>query len=328
MIHKGDQKLMKEFINKVTVTGKLVKNTIEEFTTKKGEEAIGGSLVLRTSDGSEHEINFFAYKYKKDEHKNFTSEESYFYGKYVDAMNNLKDIEHCAEGENPDIISITDGMFTDNDFKGNDGKVVSSNKISARFINRVEPKDYDSTVLEAKFEVEGIIESITEEVVKNVPTGNLAVKINAIGQIADGFGKDANYTADKFIPIKMTVDKQMAAAFRSAGYYDGAFTKFVGSLINTVEIEIVTEKAAFGADIKKEVKTYVRKNDIKSGTAVSTIFEHELTQDIVDALRSKRKAKLAEIASGVGNSSQVAEGFAKDTSTPAPHTTYNPFAQH
>ena len=46
---------MKELKNLVTVTGKLVKNNIDEFTTKKGEEAIGGSLVLRTADDSEHE---------------------------------------------------------------------------------------------------------------------------------------------------------------------------------------------------------------------------------------------------------------------------------
>ena len=244
---------MKELLNKVTVTGKLVKNAIEEFTTKKGDEAIGGSLVLRTADGSEHEINFYANKYKKDENKNFTSEESYFYCKYMDAMNTLKDIEHCAEGENPDIISITYGMFTDNDFKGNDGKAVSTNKISARFINRVEPKDYDSTVLEAKFEVEGIIESIKDEIVKGVPTGNLVVMVDAIGQISDGFGKDAVYTADKFIPIKMIVDKGMATAFRSAGYYDGAYAKFVGSVINSVEIETVTEKEIGRASCRERV---------------------------------------------------------------------------
>lgn len=316
---------MKELKNLVTVTGKLVKNNIEEFTTKKGEEVIGGSLILRTADDSEHKINFFAYKYKKDENKNFTSEESYFYKQYTDAMN-LKDIEHCTEGETPDIISITDGMFTADDFKGNDGNVVSTNKISARFINRIEPKDYESTVLEAKFEVEGIIESITDEIVKDVPTGNLTIKMNAISQRADGFGKDAKYEADSIIPIKMTVDKSMANAFRSAGYYDGCFTKLAGVVINSVDIQEVVEKAAFGTDIVKKVKTPIRKNDVKSGIAASTIFEHELTQDIVDTLKSKRKAKLAEIKAGETHS-QTAEGFQKNTSTPAPQTTYNPFAQ-
>lgn len=316
---------MKELKNVVTVTGKLVKNNIEEFQTKKGEDAIGGSLVLRTSDNSEHEINLFAYKYKKDERKNFTSEESYFYKQYSDAKDNLKDIEHCGEGENPDVISITDGVFTANDFKGNDGKVVSTNRISARFINKVEPKDYDSTILEAKFEVEGLIESIKEEIVKEIPTGNLVVNMMAIRQTADGFGKDAVYTADSLIPIKMIVDKGMATPFRSAGYYDGSYAKFVGTVINSVEKTVQIEKAAFGADIEKEVKTYIRKNEIKSGTAPSTLFEHELTQEIVDALKAKRKATLAEVASG-----QTKQGedlpFKPDTSTPAPQTTYNPFA--
>ena len=88
---------MKELKNLVTVTGKLVKNNIEEFKTKKGVDAIGGSLVLRTADNSEHEINFYANKYKKNENKEFTTEESYFYKQYMDAKNNLKDIEHCSE---------------------------------------------------------------------------------------------------------------------------------------------------------------------------------------------------------------------------------------
>lgn len=317
---------MKELKNLVTIAGKLVKNNIEEFQTKKGEDAIGGSLVLRTADNSEHEINFFAYKYKKDENKNFTSEESYFYKHYTDAMNNLKDIEHCAEGENPDVISITDGAFTANDFKGNDNKVVSTNKISARFINKVELKDYDSTVLEAKFEVEGIIESIKDEIVKDVPTGNLVINMVAIRQTANGFGKDAVYTADALIPIKMIVDKGMATPFRSAGYYDGSYAKFVGTVINSVEKTKQVEKAAFGADIEKEIKTYIRKNEIKSGTEPSTIFEHELTQEVVDALKAKRKATLAEIANGASKSGENLP-FKPDTSTPTPQTTYNPFAQ-
>ena len=185
---------MKELKNLVTVTGKLVENGLEEFTTKSGQEAIGGTIVLRTADGSEHNIDFYANKYKKDEQGNFTSEESYFYKQYVDAMENLKDIMHCAEGEESDVVSISDGMFRANDFKGKDGNVVSNNKISARFINKIEPKDYENTVLEAKFEVEGIIEKISDEIVKDVPTGNLVIEMNAIGQTADGFGKDAKYS--------------------------------------------------------------------------------------------------------------------------------------
>lgn len=316
---------MKELINKVIITGVLVKNELEEFKTKKGEDAIGGDLVLRTSDGSEHEVNFFAYKYKKDENGNFTSETGYFYDKYLDAKENLRDIEHTPDGEKPDIISITDGAFAPNDFKGKDGNVVSTNKIQAKFINRVEPKDYETTILEARFEVEGIIESVKDEIVKNVPTGNLTITLNAIRQRQKDFKNDNSYEADILIPIKMTVDKSMAEAFRGAGYYDGAYSKFAGVVINSVELVETVEKQNFGEDIIKTVRNYVRKNDVKSGSAVSTIFEHELTQEVVDALIAKRKQALVEIKSGVAKTSS---NETNTQSTPAPATTYNPFAQN
>lgn len=316
---------MKELINKVSITGTLVKNTLEEFVTKKGADAIGGSLVLRTADNSEHEIKFYANKYKKDENKKFTNEEGYFYKAYVDAQNNLRDLEHCKEGEVADVISINDGAITINDYKGKDGEVKSYNEISAKFINKVENKDLETTPKIAKFEVEGIVESITDELVKSVPTGNLVVKLNAIRQKADGFGKDAKYEADALIPIRLIVDKSMAAMFRQAGYYDGCYTKFVGVLINTSEIQEVVEKQAFGADNVSTVKTTVKKYEIKSGSAPSTFFEHELTQDIVDALVSKRKTALAEVKAGVTASDDDKPPFEPQT-TP-PQTTYNPFAQ-
>ncbi|MBU5331722.1 hypothetical protein KQI61_05895 [Anaerocolumna aminovalerica] len=316
---------MKELINKVTVTGVLVKNGIEEFTTKKGNEAIGGDLILRTADDSEHQISFFAHKYKKDENGNFTSELGYFYEKYLDAKNNLKDIEHTADDEKPDIISISDGKFEANDFKSQDGNVISNNKITAKFINRVEPKDYDSTILEAKFEVEGIIESIKDEIVKNVPTGNLIVTLNAIKQNQTDFKNDNSYEVDVLVPIKMTVDKSMANAFRTAGYYDGCYAKFVGTLINTAEIVETVEKQNFGEDIVRKVKTYIRKNEIKSGSSVSTIFEHDLNQEVVDALIAKRKQTLIEIKNGVVSKNNSTDDGKE---TQAPPTTYNPFAQN
>ena len=323
---------MKELLNNIRITGKLIEKESKEIIIKNGdragEEALSLNLILRTADDSEHEVKFFAYKYTRDENKQTTNELNYFYEQYMDVIDNFKDIKQCAEGENPDIISITDGKFSDNDFKSSKtSDVISTNEIRAKFINRVEPKDYDSTVLEAKFEVEGIVASIKDEMVKNTPTGNLEVKLNAIGQHADGFGKDAKYEANKFIPIKMIVDKGMADGFKKAGYYDTCFAKFVGTIINTAEVTEIIEKAAFGDDIKKKATKHIRRNEIKSGTKPSTIFEHELTQDIVDALKSKRKAKLAEVKAGFASDSNEGSAFTPDTNT-APQTNYNPFASN
>lgn len=85
-------------------------------------------------------------------------------------------------------------------------------------------------------------------------------------------------------------------------------------------------RSAFGTDIVKKVKRNIRRNEIKSGVAVSTIYEHDLTEDVVDTLKSKRKAKLKEIEMGESAHTETAEGFKKNP-TPAPATTYNPFLQ-
>ena len=50
------------------------------------------------------------------------------------------------------------------------------------------------------------------------------------------------------------------------------------------------------------------------------------TEDVVDTLKSKRKAKLKEIEMGESSHTETAEGFEKNP-TPAPATTYNPFLQ-
>ena len=315
---------MKEQKNNVSICGVLVKNNLEEFKTKKGDDAIGGTLVLRTSDNSEHEVRFYANKYKKDENKNFTSEEGYFYKEYLDAKDTLIDLEHATELSPASVVSITDGQFTVNDFKGRDGKLAMANQISARFINKIESKDYETTVMEAKFEVEGIIESIKDEIKDNVPTGNLIVTLDAIRQTADGFGKDAVYEVDSLVPIKMFVDKEMATAFRSAGYYEGCFTKFFGKVINYKEKTTITEPQSFGPDIVKEITIPVKRNEIKSGSTPSSIFEHELDQNIVDSLKSKRKLHLNAVMSGAVNS-EVPFAEKPDTSK-APQMSSNPFA--
>lgn len=324
---------MKEFKNNVTITGILVKNGIEEFTTKKGVEAIGGDLVIRTQDGSEHEVNVYANKYKKDANGNETNETSYFFDKYYEAKENLVSLETATEMQEAHVLRISDGKFVPNDFKGQDGQLVSNNKISCKFINVVEKKDLDVTVQEAKFEVEGIIESITDEIIKNVPTGDLIVKFNAIETaLVDANGNltyDKNkgkVTATGIVPIKLKVDKSMVNAFRGAGYYDGCFTKFIGKLINSTEIVEIVEQQAFGEDVRRQVKNYVKKYEIKSGGTPTTIETVELTNDIVTMLINKRKEELNAKLNAT-TSSQPQEGtFGAPTQTTPPPTQNNPFA--
>jgi len=321
---------LKQTINKVRITGELVKNGLEEFTTKKsGKAAIGGSLVLRTADGSEHEVDFYSNKYKEDANGNVLSEERYFYKEYLKAMQELRDISKCTDGQKPDVISISDGMFTDNDFKGQNNKVVSSNKISAKFINVVEPKDYDTTVLEAKFEVDGVIAKLEDEIEKDVPTGNKRVVINHIAtrQIKEGDKYIDAYEVDKIIPVRMTIKKELVEPFTTAGYYEGCYTKLSGVVVNTVETGFEIEEQAFGEPIKRPFKRTTRLNDVKSGSNVGTIYEHDLTDDIANQLIAKRKQKLIEVENGVSSSSGSNSSAASSSTPAAAPPVMNPFAQ-
>lgn len=303
-------------INKVKITGDLVKNTLKECTTKNGDDAISGALVLRTDDGSEHEISFYAKKYD-----DYTKETTKEYELYLDAIENFKDLEHCETGEKPDVVTIEKARFVDNDFKGKTGDVVSSTKIKAKEFKLISKRTQDSCVKEAVFAVEGIVESIENEIKKNEDTGNLVIVLNAIGQAK----KDDVWVADKLIPVKLVVPKELVSDFNALGFYAGCYANFRGSIINKVETITKTTKQALGKDYTETFTDSVTRYEIGSGDEPSTIFDHKLTQEIVDTLIAKRKQKLVEVAQGVDDKSKSA--FTPDKSKPAPSSTYNPFAQ-
>jgi hypothetical protein len=53
----------KQTINNVNIVGVLVKNGLSVRNLGEENECISGSLVLRTEDGSEHDVNYYANKY-------------------------------------------------------------------------------------------------------------------------------------------------------------------------------------------------------------------------------------------------------------------------
>ena len=315
---------MRSFMNNVQVTGVVVKNSIGDFTTRDGKSMIGGSLVVRTQDGSEVEVNVIASQYKKD-----SFEESYFYTYYTKLNENLVTLENADDPTQASVVRITDGEFIDNVFKNANGDTIESNKINCKFINIVEPNKVQDTVQQALFTVEGIVTGINDEIVNNMPTGNLIVYLDMIQtNLVDANG---NPTFDKnkgkvnpyaIVPIKLKVDKAMAQGFKSAGYYVGCFTKFIGEVINTVEVERVIEQMAFGEPVTKEIKKHIKCYLVKSGVAPTTPEAQELTQDVLTMLRNARKAKIDNKLGGSMNGG-MQEGVFGDTPVQKPTTTTN-----
>lgn len=316
---------MREFINNVKVAGILVKHTLEESTYGDGVECIRGEVIIRTADENEHTVKFFSNRYTKDKDGNFTDTESKIYKSLLTVINEYNTLENCPD--DPDYVEITNGSFSINDYKNNKGEISSLMNIQSNFINRISKEKIDTISPKAKFEVEGVIASVSDEIIKNEPTGNLTVVMNVITQKKNGKGKDAKFEVNDMFPIKLTVPTDLVDTFRSI-YSEGMFAKFTGTLVNKTETVTKIEKQAMGGDIEKTYTNTIRRFEVETGNTPTTIYDKdiELTDDICATLISKRKAKLAEVMFGK-KSNNSGSSSATSASTSNPFASKNPFAK-
>lgn len=323
---------MKETINNVTITGVLVKNGLEVKNLGQQDESIAGDLIIRTVDGSEHEVNYFAYKYKKDSNtKQFTNELNGMYKGYETAMAEYKSL--VTNPEDPDIVSVGFGSIGVQDYENkNDGRMVSYNDIKAKFINRVDARDVETTPQVATFEVQGIITKLAPEMKKDIATGNGEVHLDVIGY------------QGTLTPVKLIVPSTIVDGFGQAGFYESGLAKFSGKIINTKIVEHITEQQAFGEPIEKDVTTTVKRFEITGGSPQGDIYTlvddkgGDVTQEY-EAAKSKRRLKLQEIKNKAQNKGQASQqsGFTtaptqngtqgNPTPPPANPFTKNPFAK-
>lgn len=289
---------IKTTMNTVMITGNLVKNGLDSKTDDNGNEYIGGSLILRSEDGSEHQADYFSYKYKRDSDKKFTNEESGLYKGYVTIMEEYKGMDALQEDEAPMVIKIGQGQFTDNLFMGKDGNIVESNKIRATFANRVEEDKLETTPKTATFQISGYIKDIKDELLKNgTMTGNKLIYVDTIGY------------GGTITPIKLTILKDKVQDFISAGFYPMGTGKFAGKIVNTVEE--YDEPQAFGEPIKRQKP--VKRLEVTGGSPLGTLEQLGITQEQYEAGKSKRRLKM-EQTKAKGNNQQPQDGFTQSDS--------------
>lgn len=323
---------MRKFINEVTITGDLVKSELVEktITTKDGKqvEVITGSVYLRTADKSEFEVRLYTNKFKKD-----SSEETYFYKEYSKFMEDMISIETAVEGQVPSVVTASSCEIRPNDYKSkNTGDVISSTVINGKFLKIESQKEAEIISKEATFTIEGIIGKIEDEMDKNSNlTGNKTVVLYPIKQRTDDYNNENSYEPDEIYEFKGVIEKDLVAAFDSVGYYEGCFVELTGKMVNTMEVKTEVIQQAFGAPIEKKKTTIVKKNVVKSGSNPSTIYDVELTDELVEALKQRRVKKLEEIKSDIGNKQQNNNAFGKvaaptQQAPVSPNVGYNPFA--
>lgn len=315
---------MKQFANEVYICGDLVENNLEEAVDKNDNEVIRGNLKIRTSDSSEHVVNYYCSKYRKDSNGNVTNEESKSYSNLEEALS-FKDMKNCSEGELPDVVRIYRGRFNDNTYKPKgSNNVIEGVKIFAQGVYLISPNDYDTTEKNATFKVEGLIESIKDEteVKDNGETKtHLKIKMNLLNQRNSDYSNENGYEPTSLFPLDLKVDSDLVNGFRSVGYYDGCVTDFTGIIVNVKKVEEFTENRAFGGTIVKTKPITVHNNEIETGGTAKNIYELDLTDEIVNALVQERKVKIESIKNDTGSTNNA---FSKPK-TEAPKMGSNPF---
>ncbi len=336
---------LKQTINEVTVNGLLVKNGLEMTMNKeKTARVIRGALTIRTLDGSEHEVNYYANEFKKDkETKQFTTEKSGMFNSLETVLNEYKDLQKYNK-EEADVVSITGASFDVNDYKGRDGVVRTSTRIKSNFANRVAMDKMETTKMTSTFEIEGIVEKIDEELVKGEPTGNMKVVVNVLGY------------QGTVIPVTL-ISAPNCSDYIRENYNEGDAGLFWGRIVNTSEKVTQEVQGGFGESHSKTFTTYVRKYEVTGGTPPKTIDEINIEEDDYNQAKAKRKLKLDNLqneekkssaptappangfgttgngAFGGGTTTTGASGFgAGQTTTPSSNpfgggTSSNPFAK-
>jgi len=308
---------MEQTINKINITGVLVKNGLEVRNVGEENECISGSLILRTEDGSEHEVGYFANKYKKDKDGKFTSEVSKMYTSYETIISDYISLEN--DKHNADVIRIGMAEYSANDFKGKDGNLISSTKIRAKFANRLTAEEKEITPKVATFELSGVVTKLEPEMIKETPTGNGIVMLDVIGY------------EGTLIPVRLTVPSDLINDFGKVGFYETGVGKFTGKIINTKTVEQVVEQQAFGDANVQEKTITKRMNEIRGGSPLGGLEALKITQEEYSTAQSKRRLKLDEVLTKANNSG---EGFTnKSANTNSPFSgsqppANNPFASN
>ena len=307
----------KQTLNVVNVAGVLVDKNIElkEMTEKKTGNtynAITGEMVIRTNDGSEIEVSLFSKELTKDGKQNS------IYKGLVTVMEDYKTLK--TNPEDADYVKVGGSDFSVNDYKSKqDNTIKTYNNVEAKFFNRLSQKDLEITPLEAKFEVEGVIDSIKDINKKDgSPTGDKMIILNILGY------------EGTITPVSLTLPQALVNPFATMGYFEGSVATLWGKIINTKEEKKIVEQAGFGVANEKTVSTTVKRYEITGGKPPVSLTEIGYTQEDYDQAKAKRKVKLDALLSTDSGTSQqnVAQQPVNNPfgQTPASTPMANPFA--
>lgn len=260
---------MSNMLNKVVLIGKIAEITSRTGATKDGRDYIAGDVMVETEADVIVPVSFFQMKKKKDGGDNniYKGIETFV----QEAKTILQDGRDLA-----DVVSITGASLEENSFYSREGNLIRGFRISSAFFNR---KKAD-TPCENNFVVEGILESMTEEVKNDEPTGRLFMDLLLVGY------------ADRGHLVRFTVENEAGVNYAKNNLNVGEQVKIGGKIVYSETQEEKREEVEFGEPLITVVTKTERKLEI---TSIASAKEPDIDSEKIETILATRAGRLAEM---------------------------------
>lgn len=235
---------LKQMLNRVTIQGTLMDNTIENKVDKKGRKYLSGELEVMTDNDYIIPISVFAYELKNSGEKNTIYERL---AKMIDYPS-----ARTVGVQKAPKIAVSNARIEDNSFYSErDNRIVSNWRIGGSFV-RAAASD---AINQNSFEVQGVISSIKEVIDKegnNTDTFDLKL-LNV------GFGNRVNELTLRF-------DDPAAVKYINNNYNVGDLVTLCGEIVYEQHERVVEKELGFGEPIKQTYTNTIRLLKITAGT--------------------------------------------------------------
>lgn len=235
---------LKQMLNKVTLQGTLMDNTLEIKVDKNNRKYLSGELEVMTDNDYVIPVSVFAYELKNSGEKNT------IYDRLVKLLD-------CQSARTVGIqkapkVAISNARIEDNSFYSErDNRIVNNWRVGASFI-RLASTDATN---QNSFEVQGIISSIKEVLTKEgEPTDTYQLKLLNVG-----FGNKVN-------ELTLTFDDPQAISYINNNYGIGDLVTLCGQIIYEQQERTIEKELGFGEPIKQTYTNTVRLLKITAGT--------------------------------------------------------------
>ena len=263
---------LKQMLNRVTVQGTLMDNTLENKVDKKGRKYLSGELEVMTDNDYIIPISVFAYELKTSGEKNPIYERL---AKVIDyPSSRTVGIQKAPK------IAVSNARIEDNSFfSEKDNKVVSNWRISGSFVRAAA----NDAINQNGFEVQGVINSIKEVIDKEGnDTGTYDLKLLNVG-----FGNRVNELTLRF-------DNPAAVKYINDNYNPGDLVTLCGEIVYEQHERVVEKELGFGDPIKQTYTNTIRLLKITAGTPAISADESEYKLKDLQAIITTQNNEIVE----------------------------------